>query len=721
MQRHCRIVPLALCLLLTLCAVPVARAAEPEGQTVRVGWYESPFNLTDNFGRRSGYAYEYQQMIAAYTGWTYEYVEGSWPELYQMLLDGEIDLMSDVSYTEERAEQMLFCMQPMGTEDYYISVSVHGGNGISIEDTATLNDKTIGVSRDSVQEGQLNAWIAANGVQAQVVELMTGESENIAMLDTGDLDAYVSVDSYGSVHNLFPLWKIGSSEYYFALSKQRPDLLSGLNSAMSRIMDGNRYYNQKLQEKYLDALLDSGYLSQNELNWLDGHETIRVGYEEHFLPFCDTDEGELTGGLRDFLDFASTSMRNGTFHFEPVAYPTILDALRGMKNGEVECIFPVNMAVCDGEEYGVLLTDTVMQTEMYVSVRAADLRDFSLGSRITAAISEGDANYETFLMDNFPDWNFVTFENKEACCKAVADGEADCVFTCNYRLNLNEDLFRKYNLSTISTGRTMRFSFAVNREDDYLHGMLNKINSFQQNAVMDAALASYSYVERQVTVMEFLRSYMIPVLVTLESILLVILILLIRSRRAEKRAKDALRALQESLGREEIQRRELNVTKHKAYTDPLTGVKSKQAYLEAVNNLHNRMTAEEQLDFAVVVFDVNDLKRVNDEQGHEAGDRHIRAASSLICETFKHSPIFRIGGDEFASILERKDYFTRDTLMKAFNTMIEENLREGRVVVSAGMAVYNPAEDEDYKTVFQRADEAMYERKRFLKGGRDVR
>lgn len=107
---------LALLIMATLCltlvisvAMPItAHAQETDQKVVRVGWYESPFNTTDDQGRRSGYAYEYQQKIAAYTGWTYEYVDGSWPELMQMLVDGEIDLMSDVSYTEERAEKMLF-------------------------------------------------------------------------------------------------------------------------------------------------------------------------------------------------------------------------------------------------------------------------------------------------------------------------------------------------------------------------------------------------------------------------------------------------------------------------------------------------------------------------------------------------------------------------------------------------------------------------------------
>ena len=109
-----RLTTLLLILILILTSVPVIVAAS-EGKTVRVGWHEAPYFITDQFGRKSGYSYEYQMKVAAYTGWTYEYVEGTWSELLQKLKDGEIDLMSDVSYMEERASDMLFASLPMGT------------------------------------------------------------------------------------------------------------------------------------------------------------------------------------------------------------------------------------------------------------------------------------------------------------------------------------------------------------------------------------------------------------------------------------------------------------------------------------------------------------------------------------------------------------------------------------------------------------------------------
>ena len=109
--------------MICVCLLPIAANAEEKEKTVRVGWYDAPVSMIDQYGRRSGHAYEYQAKLAAYTGWNYEYVEDSWPNLLQMLIDGEIDMLSDVSYTEERSENMLFPHLPMGEEDYYIFIS----------------------------------------------------------------------------------------------------------------------------------------------------------------------------------------------------------------------------------------------------------------------------------------------------------------------------------------------------------------------------------------------------------------------------------------------------------------------------------------------------------------------------------------------------------------------------------------------------------------------
>lgn len=142
----------ALACLLARLPLP-AHAAGAASKVVRVGWYEDAYNITGKNGERSGYAYEYEQSVAAYTGWTYEYVKAGWSDLLQMMKSGEIDLMAGVSYTEDRAQDMLFSELPMGREIYYLYADL-AHTDISASNLRTLNGKRIALLKTSVQAAQ---------------------------------------------------------------------------------------------------------------------------------------------------------------------------------------------------------------------------------------------------------------------------------------------------------------------------------------------------------------------------------------------------------------------------------------------------------------------------------------------------------------------------------------------------------------------------------------
>ena len=173
--------------------------------------------------------------------------------------------------------------------------------------------------------------------------------------------------------------------------------------------------------------------------------------------------------------------------------------------------------------------------------------------------------------------------------------------------------------------------------------------------------------------------------------------------------------LEIALEREKEQFLELKTAWSLAYKDALTGVKSKLAYAEKVDLLMKQMEQGYIAELAIAVFDVNDLKWVNDNLGHEVGDRFIKEACGLICSIFKKSPVYRVGGDEFVAILEREDYQNRMMLLEQFNQAVEENRQKKSVIVAVGMAEYKPHQDDGYRQVFERADVRMYERKHALK------
>ena len=180
--------------------------------------------------------------------------------------------------------------------------------------------------------------------------------------------------------------------------------------------------------------------------------------------------------------------------------------------------------------------------------------------------------------------------------------------------------------------------------------------------------------------------------------------------------KEAHRKQMENIMKvEELQEFELVTTRRLAYTDPLTGVKNKMAYIDDVGSVESRIENNELSEFAIVVFDLNDLKTINDTKGHDAGDQYIKTAAAIISEQFKHSPVYRIGGDEFVAILRDKDYKNHIEILKSFNAKMEENVKTGDIVISCGFSEFIPHQDKSLLRIFERADKRMYERKKLLK------
>lgn len=152
-----------------------------------------------------------------------------------------------------------------------------------------------------------------------------------------------------------------------------------------------------------------------------------------------------------------------------------------------------------------------------------------------------------------------------------------------------------------------------------------------------------------------------------------------------------------------------------ANKDALTKVKNKHAYTQAVKELDEQAAAE-GIEYAVIVMDINGLKHVNDTQGHHAGDIYIKDCCHIICSVFKHSPVFRIGGDEFTVLLTGEDFDNRETLLDHFKDIVMENKKKGLASLACGMATFDKGLDKDVESVFERADKAMYDNKKIFKG-----
>lgn len=667
---------LCLVLAMTFVAPICARAAVPEGKVVRVGWYESAFHRTDSFGRRSGYGYVYQQRVATYTGWTYEYVEGSWSELLEMLINGDIDLLSDVSYTEERAQKILYSAESMGSEDYHAFIAPDN-NEISPDDFSTFNGKRVGVNKNSIQEQMFIEWAKNHDVHPEIVELTEKTPELLEMLARGEIDVLVTLDTYGRKADVVPVCKVGAADSYFGINKNRPDLKQELDVAMNRILEENRNFNQQLTERFNEASSIASFLTVDEKNWLAEHGTIRVGYLDSYMPVCSLDAatGTLTGALADILAFANTSELNARLNFETRPFESVEAALQSLGAGEIDCVFPVCLSTYDGEQVGAIITDTYIRSEMYAAMRNDDQQGVSPERAMTVAGPDNNPNYQTFLKDNFPNWKPVGFSNTEDGFRAVAAGEADCVLVSNYRLNRVSALCDKYKLSTLTTGQSMALSFAVNRADDCLYSILNKVSRLIPPATVNASLTRNAFTGDRVTFGEFLKDNLGFVVAGAAVIVSVILFLLLWNVRAESKASARRRLISE------------------AERDPLTKLYNHSFFIAYANRLYCEHP-EKPMD--AIVMNIERFHTLNTLNGREYGAAVLAALGAEINDFLHQNDGIagRMEGDHFDLYCAHRDDYRAllDRFQGRLNAMsrnAEIRLRMGVMPWQAGLA---PAE-----------------------------
>lgn len=596
--------------LIAVLIPPLSSRGSGEGKTVRVGWYESAFHRTDSFGRKSGYGYEYQQRVSAYTGWNFEYVEGSWSELFEMLCAGEIDLLTDVSYTAERAEKILYSSESMGSEDYHAFIAPDNTE-IRPDDFSTFNGKRVGVNKNSIQEQLFIEWAENHNVYPEIVEMSVKSPEMIELLKQGEIDVLVTLDAYGSTSDMVPVCKTGSSNIYFGISMNRPDLKAELDVAMNRLLEENRYFNQQLAEKYKDGQGINDFLSSDETAWLSSHKTIRVGYQTNFLPFCDLDPatGEVTGALKDYLEEAVDIEKNARLDFTTVPFVTVEDALIALAKNEVDCVFPVSFSVFDGEQRGILVTEPLIKTAMFAAVRTADRRGISKDQPMLVSVTAGNQNYETFLRDSFPDWDVAVYNDTESGFSAVASGDADCALISNYRLSLLDEICSRYNLSTLATGEDMKLCFCVRRADDCLFSIINKVNHLIPESKVNSYLTNYSFNSERVTFGDFLRDNLVYVLVVAGIIVIIILLFVFQYVRTQRRSSERRRIIS------------------KTERDRLTNLYNRDFFFVYVNR---RYLAQPDFPMDAIVINIERFHSVNSLNGREFGDEVLRVLGTAV-------------------------------------------------------------------------------------------
>ena len=534
-----------LCLLLLLPALfPVKAAAETvPAKVVRVGSFEDTFNYVIEKGIRKGYGYELLQTLSGYTGWQLEYVTCDWSDCFEKLKNGEIDIMGDISYTEDRTEEMLFSDEPMGEEKDYLYADL-SREDITASDFKTLNGKKIGVLMGTEPEVMLTEWEEKYDLKTQHVNISNNEDAK-QKLANHEIDCFVSMEeSFWTELGISTITRVGSSDIYYAINKDRADIKEELDNAMRALEDADPFYTADLYKRYF-SMDYTPILTGEEKAWLKKHGAIRMGFltGDSGVSVYDPSTGELTGTITDYIRFAKDCLGNQELEFQMVGYDSKEAELDALKSGEIDMVFHFDQSPNLAEEYRVACTNTTWTSNM---MAVTNKEHFNETQANRVAVPQNKISLTRYLAVYYPQWEIVDCAAQEDAARLVKDGQADCFVT---GVSSQENYSKKYDFYSVPLPNPAKSCFAVNSGNGILLSILNKTIKAMPANMLTGALAMYKSAARKVTLSEFIRDNFFMVLLVssifVAAILLAILKLLRKARKAEAAARKAANDTQE--------------------------------------------------------------------------------------------------------------------------------------------------------------------------------
>ena len=523
--------------LLVVC-LPL-QALSAEGKVVRVGWYEGGYNITGPNGERSGYGYEFQQTVAAYTGWRYEYVKGNSMELLEKLQRGELDMLNCMSYTPERAQHVLFSSMPMGREKYYLYADIDK-TGISPSNLRSLEGKGVSMMASSMMETAFSNWEKQQGLHTKHVFASSIE-ERKRLVAQGAAEAVVATELLPmKQEGLSAVTLVGSSDIYFAINKNRPDLKAELDEAMSRIQQDRPFYPEELYKQYM-TVAAVPVLSKDEQAWLAQHGKIRIGFvngERGFFSY--EEEGTSTGVIADYIRYASGCFEKQRLDFSVQGFATQEAMMQALKDGKIDMIFHFYNNPYFAEEHGFMLSNKVMSISMPV---ITSRKNFNEANANVVALCRDNNFAKAYVSYHYPHWKIKEYASRAEAEQALRKGEADCFFA---KYSMLTDYADDKLLHAVFLSKPGNVAFAVNRNDTVLLSVLNKTLRAMPASVMSGNLSLYDKPVQEVTLKDFIKQNMLTLIAFLVLIIGLMLTLLYKERKAAQETASLNARLQES-------------------------------------------------------------------------------------------------------------------------------------------------------------------------------
>lgn len=522
-------------LLSVYCQAAETNKDEKQPQTIRVGSFEDTFNYVDENGVRRGYGYELMQALAGYTGWKFEYVKCDWSDCFDKLENGEIDVIGDISYTDERAQKMLFSDEPMGEEKYILYADLSNMD-VGMSGFKAMDGKRIGVLMDTEPEIRLTEWENKNGIHTEHVNV-NNDDDVEKKLANHEIDCFVSLEeSIWSEQGISSVTTIGKSGIYFAINKERSEIKTEMDYAMRQLDQDSPFFKADLYKKYFTLDYNQS-LTGEEKSWLEEHGGIRIGFLNKDPAVFSMDEktGKLTGTLTEYISYAKDCLGNQILEFHIKEYDDYDKMLQALQNCEIDMIFYAGRNPDFAEKNGCALTNTAW---IYSLMAVTDENYFNENESHTVAVPKEQEALKQHIAFSYPQWKLAEYDSFADAADMIMDETADC-FLMGTSQALKYDNNR--NFKSILLSKTMEACFAVRGGEGTLLSILNKTLKTMPGDMLTSALAIYDSTADKVTFYDFVKDNMLAFFATAGffalGIIGIILVLLRKARKAEAAAK----------------------------------------------------------------------------------------------------------------------------------------------------------------------------------------
>ena len=473
---------------------------------VRVGYYERKGfqeGMSDDT-RKSGYAYEYLQRLSDYTGWQYEYVYGDLSELKEKFQKNEIDIIAGFSKEDKIPSNMEFADEAFGTETCYIYKKI-GNSSIKPGYLASLIHKKIGVIKHSKEEKYLNAYQKKNGISFQIIRYDDMKTMKKG-LDKGDIDCITAEDmESGEYEDLVSCISIREDDYYLGVASNKRTILKEVNDADSKLREEDPYFFQKLHAKYYQNALSNIVQSETEAGWLLTHDTLKIGFLDGYLPFCEKDKNkEVNGILSDVINSMKNEPELKNLSIEAVVYPSVKELYAALKKKEIQAVFPTFNDGWYAGQMDTRVSTQVVSTAMNVIFSG----EYTQEIYDKIAVVKNSMFQLGYVQKYYPDSKLVYVDSFEECIGAVKSGKASSTILSRYRAT--EHLSKRANsrINSLGLQESCTLGFSVRSEDIGLLSLLNRSIRIIGTDKLDSYVNKYSLYEKKYSVSDFIADHL---------------------------------------------------------------------------------------------------------------------------------------------------------------------------------------------------------------------